>query len=265
MGTLQADFFGYPHDVAGLFPQMVIEVERIEMLARFTQRQVQRQGKMLHPPVNIQSDFLALRFGLLCLRLGRALLDCLGDGAEQLLQRDGLFQEVYRTDARRLDRRFNGAMARHHHDGHGQQILFDPFLEQGYAVGVRHPDVEQHHIRLEFVAVSTGLGGIFRQMHLITLVKQDFRQQFADADFIIHYQYLLACHYTSSASGRFILPCPPTLTFFSMAMRPPCSSTIFFTIASTSPVPLVLVVMYGSKARDSTLSGKPAPLSSTCS
>src|SRR5574340_1483304 len=73
--ALQTDLFGYPCDVAGLFAQMVVEIERIEVLARLTQGQIQRQEKLLRLAVDAQGDLLALRFGRLNLRLGRALPD----------------------------------------------------------------------------------------------------------------------------------------------------------------------------------------------
>ena len=49
----------------------------------------------------------------------------------------------------------------------------------------------------------------------------------------------------------------------SASMRPPCSSTIFFTIASPRPVPLGLLVTYGSKTRPSSSRWNPGPLSHT--
>ena len=66
---------------------------------------------------------------------------------EQALQRDRLLQVVERADARRLDRGLDGAVAGHHHHGHAELAARGPFLEQRDAVGVRHPDVEQHQVR----------------------------------------------------------------------------------------------------------------------
>ena len=48
-------------------------------------------------------------------------------------------------------------------------------------------------------------------------------------------------------------------------MLPLCSSTIFLTMARPSPVPLALVVTYGSNARARMSGGKPVPLSCTAS
>ncbi len=48
-----------------------------------------------------------------------------------------------------------------------------------------------------------------------------------------------------------LVPSPGALP---MAMDPPCSSTIFFTVAKPSPVPAFLVVKKGSKTL-STISG----------
>ena len=69
------------------------------------------------------------------------------DRREQLLQRDRLFEEIEGADARRLDRGVDGAVARHHHHRHRQLARARPLLEQRDAVGVGHPDVEQHQVR----------------------------------------------------------------------------------------------------------------------
>jgi hypothetical protein len=68
------------------------------------------------------------------------------DGGEQLLQGDGLFEELHRADAGGLDGGVDGAVAGHHHHRHGELAVGRPFLEQADAVGVGHPDVEQHEV-----------------------------------------------------------------------------------------------------------------------
>ena len=35
MGAFQSDFFGHPGDITGLVLQMIIEVQRVEIVARF--------------------------------------------------------------------------------------------------------------------------------------------------------------------------------------------------------------------------------------
>jgi hypothetical protein len=65
-----------------------------------------------------------------------------------------------------------------------------PFLEQRDAVGIGHPDVEQHHVWAPGLARGARLGGVFRQQDIVTLVAQDLEQQLAYPDFVVHHQYL---------------------------------------------------------------------------
>ena len=69
-----------------------------------------------------------------------------GNRLEQPLERNGLFKEIDCTDARGLDSRVNGGVAAHHDHRHIQQALRAPLLEKRHAIGVGHPDVEQHQI-----------------------------------------------------------------------------------------------------------------------
>jgi len=48
-------------------------------------------------------------------------------------------------------------------------------------------------------------------------------------------------------------------------MLPPCSSAIFFATARPKPVPLALLVVYGSNQRSPKPSGRPGPLSAIAS
>ena len=123
-----------------------------------------------------------------------ALLERALYGAQQLLQGDGLFQKIRGTDACCLHRSINGAVAGHHDHRHGQQAIAFPLLEQCNAVGVRHPDVEQHQVRAFLAAITARGAGIFRQRDNVTLVMQNFPQQLADADFVVHHQYFIGCH-----------------------------------------------------------------------
>ena len=64
MGAFQPDLFGHTGDIASLPLQMEIEVDRVKILARLAQRQVERQRKFLFLSVDIQGGVLAIRFGL---------------------------------------------------------------------------------------------------------------------------------------------------------------------------------------------------------
>ena len=82
------------------------------------------------------------------------------------------------------------AWPRHHDDRHGQQAVALPFLEQRDAVGIGHPDVEQDQVGRAGWRALAGLLRVFGQLHRMALVAQDFREQLADAHFIINYEYV---------------------------------------------------------------------------
>ena len=105
-------------------------------------------GDALEPLLQLRDERRAAERGerQARLRLLAAVLQRAPDGREQLLQRDRLLEEIVGADARRLHRGVDRAVARHHHDRHRQQPRARPLLEQRDAVGVRHPDVEQHEI-----------------------------------------------------------------------------------------------------------------------
>jgi hypothetical protein len=65
-------------------------------------------------------------------------------------------------------------------------------FQQRDAVGVGHPDIEQHQVGAQAMAHGAGLGGVFRQFDLMALVIEDFRQQVAYAQFVVDHQYV--CH-----------------------------------------------------------------------
>jgi len=199
------------------------------------------------------------------------------DRFQQFLQGNRLFQEVQRADARRLDGRIDGGMARHHDHRHGQQAIALPFLEQGHAVRIGHPDIQQYQIRRTGGTRFARLLRIFGQLDSMSFVAQNFREQLTDTHFIIHYEYV--CHSClaflispavahkrhaadsydfisvlntkpdpqarnswAGASGanfnsKMTTEAPLPSTRFSISMRPPCSSMIFFTIARPRPVP----------------------------
>ena len=89
-------------------------------------------------------------------------------------------------------------MAGHHHHRHGQLAAARPFLQQGHAVGVRHPDVEQNRAVLQ--TVGTRRFGVFRQVDVIALIGEDFRQQLTNAHFVIHDENMPAHLFSPAAA-----------------------------------------------------------------
>ena len=68
------------------------------------------------------------------------------DRAQQLGERQRLLDEIECAEPRRFDRGLDRAVARHHDDRAGRAVRLRPFAQQRDAVGVGHPDIEQHQI-----------------------------------------------------------------------------------------------------------------------
>ena len=160
---------------------------------------------------------------------------------EQFLQGDGFFQEIKRADAGGFDGGVDAGVARHHHHRHVQLPGLGPFLEQGHPIAIGHPDVQQYQRRAGLVAQLARHFGVFRQRHGVAFVLKDFRQQLANADFIIDDQNIATSHHASGQGSvtQMRAPCGVTLP---TVMLPWCSSMIFFTTARPRPVPLALLV-----------------------
>ena len=95
---------------------------------------------------------------------------------KQLLQGYRLFQEIQRADFGGFNGGIDAGMTAHHHHGHVELPVFRPFLQQGDAVAVGHPNVKQNHSRTNLMAQLARFFGIFRQSHGITFVLEDFRE-----------------------------------------------------------------------------------------
>ena len=112
----------------------------------------------------------------------------------------GFSRKSIGADPRRLDRGVDGAVAGHHHHRHGEQAGAGPLLEQRDAVGVRHPDVEQHEVGARLrCAAARACAGILGERAPVALVAQNLREQLADADFVVDDQYLFMVRLVTSA------------------------------------------------------------------
>ena len=80
------------------------------------------------------------------------------DRAQELGERQRLLDEIERAEPRRFDRGLDRAVARHHHDRAGGAVRLRPFAQQRDAVGVRHPDVQQHEVGIVLRADRARLG-----------------------------------------------------------------------------------------------------------
>src|SRR6056297_467411 len=173
-------------------------------------------------------------------------------------------------------------MAGHHHHRAGTGLVAaGPFAQQADAVHVRHPDVEQHQVRMQGAAPLAGLRGIRGRHHLVALFGKNFLEKATDVGFVVHDEDSAGAHAcallnsfartsrrnialraSSSAGSAIVTRTPPSARFVA-STQPACSSTSFFTIARPSPVPFGLLVTYGSKILSTESCGMPGPLSST--
>ncbi|MCY1238882.1 hypothetical protein D9M72_516410 [compost metagenome] len=210
MGTLQPSLLGHAGHAAVFAQQVVFEVGALEQVARFTQRHVEGElhlglghargaavggglGGGLGHGVG-QTGFGRRRRdgrgggGRAAARAFDAAGQALLDRGQQLLQCDRLLKEIERADLGRLDRRVDGGVARHHDDGHRQLSLRGPFLEQGHAIGIGHPDIEQHEVGRTRRAVFARLQRVLREFNHVAFVAEDLREQFPDSHFVIDYE-----------------------------------------------------------------------------
>src|SRR6266568_1001147 len=195
--------------------------------------------------------------------LTRAGLERPRHGREELLQTNRLFEEVEGADLGRLDRGLDGPVSGHHDHRHRELAARGPFTQQRDAVGIGHPDVEQDERRFGAAAIAARLARVLGQTYPVTLVLQDLGEQLADADLVIDDQNLLRLrhHVLVPSRGKCRVTRAPRGRRFSIVTRPWCSSTIFLTMARPRPVPLALVVTYGSNAWRIISSGNPLPAS----
>jgi hypothetical protein len=115
-------------------------------------------------------------------RLDQTLLD----RTQQLLQRDGFFEKGLGAVLGGFHGGVDGAVAGHHDDRHVELAARVPFLQQGDAVDIGHPDVEQDQIGADAVTRQACLTGVFRQLNGMALVAQDFLQEGTDAHFVVN-------------------------------------------------------------------------------
>ena len=99
---------------------------------------------------------------------------------------NGFSTIVERAEACRLDRRFYGAVAGHHHhravEAGGSAR---PFTQQRDAVGIRHPDVEQHEVGVLTRPCGTRLRRVGGNVDLVAFLRKNFPQETADVGFIV--------------------------------------------------------------------------------
>ena len=164
-------------------------------------------------------------------------------GHQQAIEGDGFFQKIPCAEAGGFHGGGDGAVAGDHdHVGVGQQSFVLHLAQQGDAVDVRHPYVEKdyvRHLRAPRLARLHAVGG---GGDPVAFVLENFADQFADVPFVIHDQNVAAVTaHRVWVRGKVIIKqvrCPLRVT----CIVPLCSSTIFLTTASPSPVPLGLSV-----------------------
>jgi hypothetical protein len=115
------------------------------------------------------------------------------------LQRDRLFQKAHRAHPGCLGRCLDACVPRHHDHRHIEKAALHPLAQQSYAVGVGHPDVEQHEVGPRPLAGKPRLRRVFSLNDLMAFVSQDLAEEFPDTDLVVNDQNF--CH-TSSWSAQ---------------------------------------------------------------
>ena len=81
-------------------------------------------------------------------------------------------------------------MPRHHHYGHRELAAGSPLLEECDAIGIGHPDVEQHEVRASALADAPRIARALGERDLVSLVGEDLGEKLPDADFVIDHENL---------------------------------------------------------------------------
>ena len=131
-----------------------------------------------------------LRFFLLLLVAGKRVLALPHDQSvlhrrEQLLHGNGLFEERQRAESDGFDSVFDGAVTAHHDDGAVQQSALSPFLEQGDAVRVGHPDIQQNQVVLVLQHKNAGRFCAVGCVDGMAFISENVREHFSDTKFVI--------------------------------------------------------------------------------
>src|SRR5574340_553360 len=173
----------------------------------------------------------------------------------QVIERKRLQEEVHRARLHRLHGGLDGA-ERGHDDDRGRHVLPAHAIEQLQTVHPGQAQVGEHQVgALSELDAFLGRGGL---VHLETGAGELQLDYPAQLFLVLDDQY--AGLHCIGRKTRKILPFPGSL---STAILPPCSSTIFETMASPSPTPSGLVVKKGLKIASSRAGSMPAPRSIT--
>ena len=107
--------------------------------------------------------------------------------AQQLRERNGLLDEIDGAEARGLDGRVDGAVARHHDDG-ARRAALRPFAQQRDAVGVGHPDIEQDEIELLPFARAARFLRVGGRRDVVAFFAQDLIDQSPNVGLVVDNQ-----------------------------------------------------------------------------
>jgi hypothetical protein len=136
-----------------------------------------------------QIDVFALQSFIL-----EGTLDC----QQQLGQRDGLLDEIVGTQPGRLHRGFHSAVSGHHDNGAGQVAALGPLAQQGDAVHILHPDIEQDQVRTPRPARLACGFAVFGRGYRVTLVLEDVLHEVADIRLVIDDEDVTTGHLIAS-------------------------------------------------------------------
>ena len=198
--------------------------------------------------LHLQSTVLALQ---------RRLLQRSLDHQQQPIGLEWLFQEVVGAALDGADRGFDVAVAGNHdHRQVGVEPLDQVKQFQPVHAAAGHPDVEHQQRGLAGSQAGQRRLGIGGRAHLIALILQDARHQFADVRLVVDHQDIsrhcrphaalapsvCVCRAVFIAGSLKIARAPGAWTASVSTNSPPWSSRMRLTIARPRPVPFSRVV-----------------------
>ena len=163
-----------------------------------------------------------------------------------LLERQGLLEEIEGPELGRLDGGLDRPVARDHHDLGILLAGLDP-LQDLEAAHLGEPDVQEDEVEvLALQRLEPCLAG-FRGLDREALVLEDPLEGGPDARFVVDDQYLFVAHVCPVQAGIWMVNFAPWGLAFSMSTDPSWSRMIWLTMARPRPMPFLLRGIVGEE------------------
>ena len=166
MSALEPGPIGDARHAVALARQVIFKVHALELIARIAQRLVERDAVVLLRRIDLAclaaaappaSPAAAVGASATALSAAGTVdpkvahhsptLESRAHCRQQACHCNRLLQELERAEARSFHGGVDRRVTRHHDDRHRQLPGGRPLLQQCDAIGVRHPDIEQHEVK----------------------------------------------------------------------------------------------------------------------